>query len=365
MAIMTARERVEAVLRGEWPDRIPFTVYREMLPQCEAERYLRNKGLCIILEQPSVYDTVSPNVTRERLFFSEEGSSFVRTEVRTPKGDLCSVERFAPDEDATWHASWLFGGPEDYPAIESMVRDQQYVPNYEAFEKAQQTMGGDGFVRPDLGYSPLQEIIYSLMGVETFAVEWAERQDDVLRLYDALTENRRRLYEVVAKSPALAANYCGNVSSEVIGPERFRKYYVPHYNEFAEIMHAHGKVVGAHFDANTWALAEAISETEIDYVEALTPRPDSDMSVAEARTVWPGKILWLNFPPSFYPQGTEALEKATRQILWEAAPGDRFLLGVTEEVPEDCWQEGFAAIQKVINREGLLPIQWKSLSRRG
>ena len=35
---MTPRQRVERALRGEHSDRVPFTVYECMLPQCAAER---------------------------------------------------------------------------------------------------------------------------------------------------------------------------------------------------------------------------------------------------------------------------------------------------------------------------------------
>ena len=42
--IMMPRERVEAVLRGERTDWVPFTVYENWLPRGATERALRNKG---------------------------------------------------------------------------------------------------------------------------------------------------------------------------------------------------------------------------------------------------------------------------------------------------------------------------------
>jgi hypothetical protein len=360
---MTPGERVEAVLRGERADWVPFTVYENWLPRGTVERALRNKGLCVIVRGVNVFRTTSPNVTREQVRYEEDGGTFVRTNVSTPVKELYQVERVSPDGRSAWHVERLFGGPEDYGALEFMIRDREYVPNYEEFERAQEMWGGDGFVRAGIGYSPLQEILFTLMGVEAFAVEWAERRDEVMRLYDALTESRRKQYPIVAGSPALAANYGGNVSAEVVGLERFEKYYVPHYNEFAGMMHDHGKLVGVHFDANTWAIEEAIGASEIDYVEAFTPRPDGDMGLSEARAAWPDKVLWINFPSSLHLRDADGIEEATRQMLWEAAPGDRLMIGITEEVPPDRWLVSFPAILKVINWEGKLPIEWKS-SRR-
>ncbi len=357
---MTPRDRVEAVLHGERPDRVPFTAYEHLVPRCEAERHLRNDGLCLIARTPPVYRPVYKSVTVERVTYLEDGVFHARTHVHTPAGDLQAVERVEVDGESSWYTERLFTGPDDYRAVECLIRGTEFAPNYEAFEEAQRAMGGDAFMLAEVGYSPLQEIIYTLMGLEVFSVEWSERRDEVMGLYEALTENRRRIYPLVADSPAYAANYGGNVSAEVVGLERFETYYLPHYNEFADVMHDRGKVVGVHFDANTWVLAEAIAASRIDYIEAFTPRPDTDMTIGEARTAWPDKVLWINFPTSVHGQANEAIAETARQILWEAAPGDRFLVGVTEEVPPDRRWESFGTILGVINQEAGLPIRWKS-----
>ena len=81
-----------------------------------------------------------------------------------------------------------------------------------------------------------------------------------MNLYQALTEDRRKFYPLVAESPALAVNYCGNVAAEVFGLDRFEEYILPHYNELAEMLHERGKLLGVHFDANTRLFASAIAK---------------------------------------------------------------------------------------------------------
>ena len=358
---MTPRERLEAVLQGNRPDRVPFAIYGTRLPRGEWERYLRNEGACLVLQDPPVYRSVYSRVSLEELTYTENQVTYIRTHIQTPRGALTAVERVSPEDDSRWPVERLFKGPEDYGALSLLIQDQKYLANYEAFKQAQRLLGNDGFLRAEVGYSPLQEIIYTFMGLDTFAVEWAERRDEVMRLYDVLVENRRRLYPIVAKSPALAANYCGNVSPEVVGVKRFEAFYLPHYNEFAEVMHAEGKVLGVHLDDNNWALSDLIGGSEIDYVEAFTPRPDSDMGVAEAMTAWPGKVLWLHFPSSVQVMGTPAVERTTRQFLYEAAPGDRLVVGITEAVPPQNWRENFVTILKVLNEEGRCPVSLENL----
>jgi len=351
---MTPRRRVEAALRGEWADQVPFTIYANKLPRCQVELEVRNAGACILERSPGVLSPVSPNVKATSLHYAENGVGYVKTVYETPKGQLTTINRPAPG--TTWHLKRLFSGPDDYAPLIAMVRDRHYQPNYEAFVKARERYGEGSFLRAGIGYSPLQEIIYGYMGVEQFSIEWAERRDDLMRLYDALTEDRRKMYRLLAESPALAINYGGNVSPEVVGKKRFEDYILPHYNEAAEVVHRTGKLLGVHLDANNRLLAPSVAGSLIDYVEAFTPPPDCDLSVAEARALWPGKVLWINFPSSVHLSGVDAVVGIARQILREAAPGDRFIMGITEDVHEDAWPQTFPAIARVLNEEGRLPL---------
>jgi hypothetical protein len=78
--------------------------------------------------------------------------------------------------------------------------------------------------------------------------------------------------------------------------------------------------------------------------------------VAHARSVWHDKVLWVNFPTSVLLASTEVVEAQTRQLLREAASGIRFMLGVTETLPEATWQQGLLAIMRVLNSEGQLSV---------
>lgn len=349
----TPRERVEAALRFEDIDHVPFTVYECMIPQCEGERQLRNEGLCIVQRGPGVYGTRNPGISQETVTYAEEGRTRVRTTIHTPEGDLTRVDEPAPG--TSWNVEKLFKGPEDYKKILATITAREHYPAYEGFLRKQQEMGGDATMRAGVAYSPLQEIIYRILGVEQFAIEWADNRDEVMRLYDALTRDRRRIYEIVARSPALCANYGGNVSPEIVGVERFEEYILPHYDEFADVMHEHGKLMGVHFDANNRALADLVAGSKMDYVEAFTPPPDCDLSVAEARKAWPDKVIWINFPSSIFLKPDEAIEDACRQILHEAAPGNGFIIGITEDMPPDRWLAGMQAINRTVLEHGRLP----------
>ena len=345
---MTPRQRVETVLRKDVPDKTPLTMYECMIPQCEAERRLRNDGLCIV-QRRGVVATRTPNVTTETHHYSEDGKPRVRRIHHTPFGDLSTLDQ--PAGFTSWHLERMFKSPEDYKRLLFMVEDRVHEPAYEAFAEAERAFGDDAIFRAGIAGNPLHQIMIGWMGVETFAVEWAERRDEILALYEALAAKNRDLYHLVAESPASHANYGGNEVPEVMGRERFERYVVPCLDEAAAILHEHGKLIGSHLDGNNRLWADLVAATDLDYIEAFTPAPDTDMTVAEALAAWPDKVLWINFPSSLHLARIETIEQATRQIIREAAPGNRLIIGITEDIPPDRWQANMLAIARTIREE--------------
>ena len=345
---MTPRERVERALRGGHTDRVPFTIYECMIPPGAAERELRNRGSCIVHRLP-VFTTHRPNVKMTQHVYWEGERKFTRTSYETPCGTLSTLM-----EDGgftAWRHELLLKRPEDYAAIRFLLRDEVYAPAYAEFARAQEADRGDTIYRANFGLEPMQELISGgVMGMQSYCEEWMERRDEVLQLYEILVENRRKIYPLVAQSPASHANYGGNVTPEIIGRENFELYFVPHYNEAAEVMHRHGKLIGCHFDANTRLLAKAIAGTALDYIEAFTPAPDTDQTLAEARAAWPNKVLWINFPSSVHLRPDAAVEQVTCDLLEQAGALDGFLIGITEDMPPDRWPQSCRAIMAGIER---------------
>jgi hypothetical protein len=147
----------------------------------------------------------------------------------------------------------------------------------------------------------------------------------------------------------------------VVGEERFRRWFRPSHDEFAAVLHREGKLAGCHLDARMAGLAKAVGESGLDVIEAFTPAPACDMSVAEARRAWPGKVLWINFPSSVHLEGEARIREELRRILGEAAPGDRFLVGITEDVPDDVRPRSLLTLNEGLRRWGGLPLKKRPL----
>ena len=345
----TPRQRVEAALRGSRSDCVPFTMYETMIPQCTAERAMRNRGMCIVKRDVPVFKTYRPNIKVTQHTYWEGDCEFTRAAYETPKGTLTTLYQAAGFTN--WYHERMFKSPDDYAALLYLIEDEIYEPNYAEFARAQDDFGEDGIFRAQIGLEPLQALISgTYFDTVSFCLQWMDERDEILKLYDAMVEKRREIYPLVARSPALHANYGGNVVPEIIGLDTFQRYYVPHYDEAADVFHRHGKLVGCHFDANCKLLADAIAATGLDYIEAFTPAPDTDMTLAEAREVWPDKVLWINFPSSVHLKPDAAVEQTTVDLLDEAGTVDGLIVGITEDVPEDRWRDSCRAIMDGLER---------------
>jgi hypothetical protein len=346
---VTPRDRVEAVLRGGESERVPFTMYESMIPQCEAEREMRARGMCIVERRVPVYRTHHPNVRVRSETYREGDKQLVRTWYETPVGTVSTLHE--PVGFTSWWHERMWKRAEDYRTLLFLIQDERYEPCYAELEAAQRRAGGDLIFRSGFGLEPLQSLITgTMMKTEDFCIQWMDNRDEIDRLYRAVVGKRRETYRIVAESPVLHANYGGNVIPEIIGREVFRDYYLQHYNEAAEVMHRHGKLVGCHFDDETRLIADLIGETDLDYIEAFTPAPDTDMRLRDARAAWPDKVLWLNFPSSVHLRPDRDVERAAFALLEEVASPRGVIMGITEDMPEDRWRDSCRAIMDGLDR---------------
>ena len=347
---MTPRERVLAVLRGEPTDKVPFTIYESKIPQCAVERRLREEGLCIVNRQVSAYTIETPNCVTETVSYTEGGRPRVRTTTRTPVGEVSTVAE--PADFTSWILEKHFKRLEDYAVLRYMAEDRQVRPNYEAYREAEEWMGEDMILRGGVGACPLHQIMIHYMGVETFAVEWQERRDEILALEAAMRARLPEIYRLLADSPITHANFGGNEVPEVMGVERYEEFCVPLFQECADVFGKKGKLLGSHLDGNNKPWAHLVADSGLDYIEAFTPHPDTDMTLAEALEAWPDKVLWINFPSSLHLADDETIRRTTRELIEaaEAADGaNRLIVGITEDIPADRWQASLSAICDAIN----------------
>ena len=88
---------------------------------------------------------------------------------------------------------------------------------------------------------------------------------------------------------------------------------MPLYRQILDILHAADKRLLVHDDGKLRLVADQIAALGIDGIDSFTPPPEGDMSVDEAKAVWPEEFLWLHPPLGWYRQETSVLAAADRR----------------------------------------------------
>ena len=349
---MDSRERILAAMAWEEPDRVPLTIYDWMIPRGTEERELRRLGLGIITRLPA-HRLEHREVRFSSVEYWEKGGDRIahlrRNTIHTPVGEVWQIAQL----DAAYGSSWILEHyiktPDDYRVMDYVYRDAIYHDNLAAIRQAQEMLGGDGLVMVRVAKGPIQEMLYQMMGMERWAIDLHERRDLVDGLYATMVERYEDLYALAAETPAEILQSADNITSDVVGVERFRRYCMPCYERHMASLRGTGKRLAVHMDGRLRALRAPIAEAAFDILEAFTPTPVGDVSVAEARSFWPQKALWLNFPSSTHIAPDAEIEAQTRLILEEAGTKRGLAIGVTEDVPLGHVHRSLGAIARAIN----------------
>ena len=345
----TPRERLIAALKGETPDRIPFSCYHSIVPQSEAvRRELFELGLVSLNRLPP-FRFCYRNVEFIQEDKTENGEPVRVKTFKTPVGVIWQENVFDPGYHSEWPVKHYVTKPEDYDILEYVFRDEYYEPDLEGFLAADREYGPNSLAIPRAADPPYQELWRRFTGLERFCFDLNDHPGKIASIFEAMDDRRRRMWEIAATIPCDFCCSGGNISEDMVGPSVFKKYVATHLAEEARIMHKAGKRTMNHMDGRLRILLDAIGDSDVDIVEAFTPPPNGNLSVTDARKRWKGKVLSINFPSSVHLSDNRTIRETTLSLLDEAAPGNGFVVGITEDVPAFVIERSFRTIAETLN----------------
>ncbi len=363
---MSVRQDILKAAHAGMPERVPWTVYHQLLPRGETERILRSQGLGIVYgNQPSVlaYSIEQPNVEVCQKPVQVKDGSALRMTYRTPVGELTDLRSTGYASGmAGFHSDWrlefMVKRPADYDILEFMIRDQVIRPAYGGVRQAKEEIGEDGVVFSCLKRVPFQRLWAECTGIERLTYDLHDNPEPVKRVMDAMLEKDREMWKIVAASDVDLVQQPETLTYHIVGPKLFERYFLPVYEELGKVIDFGKKPCFIHMDGFGRSLLEAVKKLPKGMiVEAFTPPPMGNCSLAEARSAWGDLPIWINFPSPVFLSSTEEIESVAKEILRQAAPGNAFIFGITENFPSDRWQAGMQAIGRVLERYGSCPIR--------
>ncbi len=337
---MTLREQVLTVVRGGKVDRVPFTCYKGLLPAGE----ILVENLALVSSAPA-FQAHTPDVS----VTSRELSLGVReTTMETPWGTLTQAAHTETGYGSAWTKEHWIKRPEDYEVVEQVIRHTQVTPDPEPYRRVREDLGDRGVVLAWLNRTPFQRLWIEYAGMERLALDLMDCPDAVEGVLDAMLDMAKATLDIVAESEAELIWVPDNITGEMTGPAMFDKYLIPYYDLVCDVLLPAGKTPCCHMDGMLRQVAHKVAETRLPVIEAFTPPPDGNFSVAEARDRWPEKTLWLNYPSSVHLSSPEEITRVTEDIVAQAGRTEGFLVGVTENIPADVGWQSLEAIGKAL-----------------
>jgi hypothetical protein len=339
MGKWTMRDRVAAVLKGDPPDRHPFIDRMELwykshcqqgtLPEkfkrmslseihqkvgmgrqkFTAPYALKLRGVEVVytFENEIVFRESEPVMeyfpaawAPEQVPRNKAGTTII--EFMTPIGNVSLKYVFAesmiPMGGMESYLTEHFIKEEaDYRTTEYILERAEFVSRFDKISEDEEMLGDNGFVVPCLHRIPFQQLLLEYLGEIPLFNAIYDSPEQVQRLMNILDQQLIEILHHLSGLPAIYVEFPDNLDGMMTNPKLFKKYALPHYQKYTEILHGQGKKVGSHTDGNVKPLLSLLAESGLDVCESFSPAPLTECTFEEAWHEWKnGPIIWGGIP---------------------------------------------------------------------
>lgn len=372
---MTNRERLIAIMEGRSPDQIPwiprmlpwYTARQKTgtMPEPYRDYSLRELEKALGMGTPAREGRVfRTEMTDVETVSRQEGKDTV-TEYITPVGTVSSRTRYSQELSNVglggMEVEHIIKGPEDFPAVEFMVTHTRYIPTYEEYLSYDREIREDGMPMVHGGDCPFHHFLQKLVGYNHAYFHLSDYPDQVEHLLELMTEiDREMVWPILADSPARLVLHGVHFDSQITPRPLFERYIQPYYQEFSELLHAHGKTLCMHADNDSRLLLSLIKASGFDMAETFTTAPMVTCTLSEARAAWGTEvIIWGGVPSVIledqFPDAE--FEAYMKDLFRTVAPGDAFILGVADNVMPRARLDRLLRITEMAATWGRYPVQ--------
>jgi len=365
--MMRPRERLETVLRGGIPDRVPFyPVLRFWWEQQEEKKALpeiwrEERGLVRLHAdmQAGIYWPPENQWLTKYSQCSEKrklhGLDRI-TEYETPVGCLNRVERLLPESQCWAPVLWPVKSREDLRVLRYFAADRRFLPDQDSFHSVVQMWGDNGIplLLPPTR-SPICALVYEWTGVEALSYLLADFPREVEATLKVLDEADNSIFETLCRWPnGQIVEFNDNLSSEVM-TGLIRRFGKDNYARRIESLHAAGKFVSVHIDGTLKGLLELFGQLGFDCAEGITPQPTGDVDIKDLRSLaGPRIVLWGGLPGATF--SPTFPEEDFRHVVLHAIDvcrrDPRFILGIGDILPPDGILDRVKWVGELVESEG-------------
>ncbi len=257
------------------------------------------------------------------------------TTIQTPTGRQTFVKQERPTCRLPIYLKREIETEGDLRVATWRAENSHYVFDEDQYEALLEEWGDLGLPTMYLPRVNIQDLYINTMGIQPaiFALhDWGE---DAFRPYfEALDALHDQLIDLLNTLPQFEIiNFGDNIHASTLPPAWFEKFVLPAYIRRCDRLHAGGKFVHAHWDGDVGPLLRYARQTRLDGIEAITPRPQGDVSLEEVKEALGDDMFLIDGIPAVYfdtTYNTDQLESATREIIDMFGP--KLILGISDEM---------------------------------
>lgn len=345
---MTPYERHQVIIHGQEPDRIAvnFAPGLRKGPTNGMVRRLQKRGMGIMhivspYKPTFFYDMIVnpmlPEIVYRATTFKEQGVWKIKHELRTPIGTVDSIVGLNPGIELATNSpmTHFIKKKEDWKVINYLFKSmcENMVPNYEEMASDQADLGETGITIAFVDKTPFQRAWIELATLEDAVFGFFDMTEEVEEYLEIQTQFHKKAAEITAECPSQHIHIIDNITN-TISPDMYRQYCMPFYKMYSNAIQGTDKVLAVHHDGLISHLCAEIAEASFNLIDSFTVPPVGDVSLKEAKSKWPDKILCINLPPHLITNDIKLIRREYEKII-DTWGSKKLIIEHVEDLPDE------------------------------
>lgn len=269
----------------------------------------------------------------------------------TPVGEIYMVVRSNDSNPGTYFKKWLVETAADIKVKTYIDEATDFRYNPETYKALYKEWGDNGAPVMFICRTPIQEAFVETMGVENTIYALNDEPELMEKYFAAKEESNIRWIREINKSPVRLINYGDNIHCGLTSPELFERYIIPVYQRRYPLLKNAGKFTFSHWDGDVKSILKYAQTSCLDGIEALTPKPQGDVTVDEIRDALGDKLILSDgIAALLFEDGwpLSQLQEQTLQLIEYFA--GRLVLGISDEMPSKGNIERVTYVKNIVDR---------------
>ncbi len=334
---MNGYKRIQAVLKGDWPDKRPIILHNFMIAAREAGYTMKQYR-----EDPQA-------IANSHIQAAEKyGLDGVLLDIDTALlGSAIGVPTAYPENEPARCNKPLLNSLEEVKYLEpvDISKSERIQISLEAARIIKRHFGDEIFLRGNLDQAP-----FSLASMIRTPAEWmmdiVMDPDNAFKLLDyCLDIGQQFMRLMAAENVHMLSNGDSPAGPEMVSPDMFRTFALPYEKKLVELSHELGLPYMNHICGNTELILEDMPKSGLDAIE-LDYKTDIHKihdyykdSIVLSGTIDPSGVLAYGSPKDVEEKALELLE------LYEDSP--RFIMNAGCAIPPETPEENIYKLVEV------------------